>query len=182
MYNIPVQGSKNSFLLFPQERTHFLQRAVRFEKIRHLREFLILYADPVSQIQIFHTILNTPDKKTVVIPNGGLSTGALTNFSAEPVRRVEWTFGISYSDNIDKAREIIMEVLTSDERILPDPEPFVGLIKLNESSVDLVTRVWVNSPDFWNVFFSVNERVKNAFDSGGISIPFPQRDVHIIQK
>lgn len=136
----------------------------------------------VKEIQIFHTILNTPDKKTVVIPNGGLSTGALTNFSAEPVRRVEWTFGISYSDNIDKAREIIMEVLTSDERILPDPEPFVGLIKLNESSVDLVTRVWVNSPDFWNVFFSVNERVKNAFDSGGISIPFPQRDVHIIQK
>ena len=135
----------------------------------------------VKEIQIFHTILNTPYKKTIVIPNGGLSTGPLTNFSTEPIRRVEWTFGISYSDNIDKAREIILDVIKSDDRILSDPEPFVGLINLNDSSVDLVTRVWVNSPDFWNVFFSVNELVKKSFDARGITIPFPQRDVHLIQ-
>ena len=140
------------------------------------------YAGTVKEMQIFHTVLNTPDKKTVIIPNGALSSGSMINYSAETVRRVEWTFGISYSDNLDKARDIILEVVKADERILGDPEPFVGLISLGDSSVNLVTRVWVNSTDFWPVFFDINERVKRTFDSKGISIPFPQRDVHLFQK
>jgi small conductance mechanosensitive channel len=139
------------------------------------------FTGTVMEIQIFHTILNTPDNKRIVIPNGSLSSGALTNFSAEPVRRVDWTFGISYSDNIDKARAIILDVVSRDDRIHKDPEPFVGLISMGDSSVNLVTRVWVNAPDFWPVFFSINEQMKKAFDNKGISIPFPQRDVHIYQ-
>ena len=133
-------------------------------------------------MQIFHTILNAPDRKTIILPNGDLSTGAVTNYTSEPVRRVDWTFGISYTDNIDNARETILSVLAADERILKDPEPFVGLISLSDSSVDLVTRVWVATPDFWGVFFAVNEKVKKEFDKNKISIPFPQRDVHIYQK
>jgi small conductance mechanosensitive channel len=140
------------------------------------------HAGTVMEIQIFHTMLNTPDKKRIVIPNGGLSNGSIINYSAEPTRRVEWIFGISYTDNIDKARDIIMECLEADSRILRDPQPMVAVKNLGESSVDLVTRVWVETPAFWNVFFEMNEKVKKEFDKKGISIPFPQRDVHLHQK
>ena len=140
------------------------------------------HAGSVMEIQIFHTVLNTPDKKKIVIPNGGLSTGSIINYSAEPRRRVEWTFGIGYSDNIDKAREIILGVIKSDERILDDPAPMVGLISLGDSSVNLVTRAWVETPVFWDVFFDINEKVKKEFDGKGISIPFPQHDVHLFQQ
>ena len=135
----------------------------------------------VNQIQIFHTILKTIDNKTIIIPNGGLSNSTMTNYSDEPVRRVEWTFGISYSDNIDTARGIILEVVNADERALQSPAPFVGVISLGDSSVNLVTRVWVNSADYWDFFFLINENVKKEFDKKGISIPFPQQDVHIFQ-
>ncbi len=138
-------------------------------------------AGSVSEIQIFHTILKTPDNKTIIIPNGGLSNSTLTNYSAEPVRRVDWTFGISYTDNIDRAREIILDVLNADERIHKDPVLFVGLISLGESSVNLVARVWLDTPNYWDVFFSINEAVKKEFDKKGISIPFPQRDIHLFQ-
>lgn len=138
-------------------------------------------AGTVAEIQIFHTILKTVDNKTIIIPNGGLSNSTMTNFSTEPLRRVDLTFGISYSDNIDKAREIILSVITADERIHKDPVPFVGVISLGDSSVNLVTRIWVDSPNYWNVFFSTNENVKKEFDKSGIIIPFPQRDVHLIQ-
>ena len=140
------------------------------------------YMGTVKEVQIFHTILNTPDKKTVIIPNGGLSTGSLTNFSTEPIRRVDWTFGISYTDNIDKAREIILSIVNADERVHKDPAPFVGLINLGDSSVDLVTRVWADAVNYWDLFFEINEKVKKEFDKQGISIPFPQTDVHIIEK
>lgn len=135
----------------------------------------------VAEIQIFHTILKTVDNKTIVIPNGGLSNSTLTNYSTEPLRRVDWTFGISYSENIDKARGIILAVINSDTRIHQDPAPFVGLISLGDSSVNMVTRVWVDSADYWDVFFSVNENVKKEFDKTGIVIPFPQRDIHLFQ-
>ncbi|MDP3433685.1 MAG: mechanosensitive ion channel [Bacteroidota bacterium] len=138
-------------------------------------------AGTVAEIQIFHTILKTIDNKTIIIPNGGLSNSTLTNFSAEPLRRVDLTFGISYSDNIDKAREIILSVINTEERIHKDPAPFVGVISLGDSSVNLVTRAWVNTPNYWNVFFSINENVKKEFDISGISIPFSQRDVHVFQ-
>ena len=139
------------------------------------------HAGTVKEIQIFNTILNTPDKKTIIIPNGGLSTGSMINYSTEPVRRLDWTFRISYNDSIDKAREIIMEILNAEERIHQDPAPFVGLVNLGDNSVDLVTRVWVDAANYWPLFFEINEKVKKAFDTKGISIPFPQRDVHIHQ-
>lgn len=139
------------------------------------------FAGTVKEMQIFHTILNTPDKKLIIIPNGGLSTGSLINYSTEPTRRVDWTFGIGYSDDIDKAKRVILEVLSADERILKDPEPFVGVSSLGASSVDIATRVWVNAADYWDVFFKMNEEVKKAFDKQEISIPFPQHDVHIYQ-
>ncbi len=135
----------------------------------------------VSEVQIFHTILKTLDNKTIIIPNGGLSNSTLTNYSTEPVRRVDWTFGIGYADNIDKAREIITAVLHADERIHKDPVPFVGLISLGDSSVNLVVRGWLDAPNYWDVFFSINEAVKKEFDKEGVSIPFPQRDVHLFQ-
>lgn len=136
----------------------------------------------VKEIQIFHTILNTLDNKTIIIPNGPLSNGATTNYSTEPRRRVDWTFGISYSDNIDHAREIVLGLLNADKRILQDPAPFVGLISLGDNSVDLATRAWVETHDYWDVFFAINERVKKAFDDKSISIPFPQHDVHLYQE
>jgi len=139
------------------------------------------YTGIVKEIQIFHTILNTPDRKTIIIPNGGLSTGSMINYSSEPVRRVDWTFGISYGDSIDKAREIILELMNADERIHKDPQPFVGVISLGDSSVNLVTRVWVDAPNYWDVFFTMNEKVKKEFDNRGVTIPFPQRDVHLKQ-
>lgn len=138
-------------------------------------------AGTVAEIQIFHTILKTVDNKTIVIPNGGLSNSTMTNYSTEPIRRVDWTFGISYSDNIDKARELILRVINADERIHKDPFPFIGVISLGDSSVNLVTRVWVDTPNYWDVFFIINENVKKEFDNSGISIPFPQRDVHLFQ-
>jgi len=139
------------------------------------------FAGSVKEIQIFHTILNTPDKKQIVIPNGGLSTGALINYSAEPIRRVDWTFGIGYADDIDKAKAIIGQVITSDERVLKDPEPFFGVISLGDSSVNIVARVWVEAANYWPLFFAMNEAVKKEFDKQGISIPFPQLDAHIHQ-
>lgn len=139
------------------------------------------FTGTVTEMQIFHTILNTPDKKRVIIPNGSLSAGSMINYSAEPVRRVDWTFGIDYKDNIDDAKAIILKILASDERVLRDPEPFVALGALADHSVNFTTRAFVNSPDYWDVFFSVNEKVKKAFDNQGITIPFPQRTLHIQQ-
>jgi small conductance mechanosensitive channel len=133
----------------------------------------------VKEIQIFVTILTTPDNKTVIIPNGPLATGSMTNFSRQPTRRVDWTFGIAYGDDLDKAYEVIKRLLSEDERILKDPEPFMALKELNDSSVDITVRAWVESADYWGVFFRMNEQVYKTFDKEGLSIPFPQRDVHI---
>lgn len=136
------------------------------------------FAGTVKEIQIFSTILNTPDKKTIIIPNGPLSSGTVINYSKEPTRRVEWTFGISYNDSIDAAREIILEILEADSRVLAEPAPMVVVASLGDSSVDLKTRVWVESANFWSVFFEIQEGVKKAFDAKGITIPFPQTDVN----
>jgi small conductance mechanosensitive channel len=137
------------------------------------------YTGVVKEIQIFTTILLTPDNKTVIIPNGSLATGSLINYSAEPTRRVDFSYGIAYGDSVQKAREIIMGVIATDDRILKDPEPFIGLGELADSSVNLSTRVWVKTEDYWGVFFTMNEKVYEALDQGGISIPFPQVDVHM---
>lgn len=135
----------------------------------------------VKEIQVFNTILNTPDNKIIIIPNGGLSTSSLTNFSMMPTRRVDWTFGIAYGDDVDKAYEVLRRLIAEDERILQDPAPFVAVRELGDSSVDFVVRAWVNSGDFWGVFFRMNEQVYRTFDKEGLSIPFPQRDVHLYQ-
>jgi small conductance mechanosensitive channel len=139
------------------------------------------FTGSVAEMQIFHTVLNTPDNKRVIIPNGALSAGSMINYSAEPKRRVDWTFGIDYKDNIDQAKEIILKVLNSDERVLKDPEPFVAIGALADSSVNITTRAWVMSPDYWDVFFLVNEAVKKEFDKQGITIPFPQLTYHIVK-
>jgi len=137
------------------------------------------FTGSVSEIQIFNTILKTPDNKTIIIPNGGLSTGAMTNFSTEALRRVDFTFGIGYGDDIDNAKTIINGLIAADSRILNDPEPFLAVSELADSSVNFVVRTWVNAPDYWGVFFDMTENVKKAFDKNGISIPFPQSDVHV---
>ena len=139
------------------------------------------FSGTVNEIQIFNTILKTPDNKTIIIPNGGLSTGAMTNFSTEPQRRVDFTFGIGYSDDIDKARTVINGLIAADERILKDPAPFIAVSELADSSVNFVVRVWAESADYWGIFFDMTENVKKAFDKEGISIPFPQTDVHLYQ-
>lgn len=136
----------------------------------------------VMEIQVFNTILLTPDNKTVIIPNGGLATGALTNYSKQETRRVEITFGIGYGDDIDKARSIIQEVIRRKQNVLAEPAPFVAVSSLGDSSVNLVTRVWTQTAEYWDVHFYLVENVKKEFDKQGISIPFPQRDIHIINK
>lgn len=140
------------------------------------------YSGTVKEIQIFVTLLTTPDNKTVLIPNGPLSTGTLVNFSAQPTRRVDWTFGIAYGDDVDKAYEVIKRLIAEDDRVLKDPEPFCALSALADSSVNIVVRVWVNAADYWGVYFLMNERVYKEFPVAGLTIPFPQRDVHLYQK
>ncbi|CAE7821812.1 mscS [Symbiodinium microadriaticum] len=137
------------------------------------------YSGTVKEIQIFITILTTPDNKTVMIPNGPLATGSLINYSAQATRRVDWTFGIAYGDDLDKAYEVLKKFIADDERILKEPEPFMALHTLADSSVNIVVRVWVNASDYWGVYFDMNERVYRNFEKEGLNIPFPQMDVHV---
>lgn len=137
------------------------------------------YSGTVNSIQIFNTILKTPDNKTIIIPNGGLSTGALTNYSTEAKRRVDWTFGIGYGDKIEDARAILNDILSADDRILKDQAIFIQVSELADSSVNLATRVWVNAGDYWGVYMETMEKVYNEFNAKGINIPFPQMDVHV---
>jgi small conductance mechanosensitive channel len=136
----------------------------------------------VEAIQVFTTQLKTADNKTIIIPNAKLTADNITNYSAKPVRRVDFVFGIGYSDDIDKAKKVISEVLGEDERILKDPSPTIGVLALADSSVNFAVRPWVNSADYWNVFFDINEKMKKRFDKEGVSIPFPQRDVHLYEQ
>ena len=136
----------------------------------------------VKEIQIFNTIILTTDNKVIHIPNGILSTGVMTVFTKEETRRVDWTFSISYGDDFDKAKALLLRLCKEDQRILKTPEPFVAIGDLNNSSVDLKLRVWVKSADYWPVFFSMNEKVYKALPKEGLNFPFPQVDVHVDQK
>jgi small conductance mechanosensitive channel len=140
------------------------------------------YTGSVKEIQIFVTILTTPDNKTVLIPNGPLATGSMINYSTQATRRVDWEFGISYGDDVDKAYEVLNRLIAADDRILKNPESFMALKTLADSSVNIVVRVWVNAPDYWGVFFKMNEEVYKTFDDEGLSFPFPQMDVHVQQQ
>jgi small conductance mechanosensitive channel len=134
----------------------------------------------VSEIQIFNTILKTLDNKTIIIPNGGLSNGSMTNYSTEPKRRVDWTFGIGYGDKTENAKEVLLRLMSEDSRIISDPAaPFVAVSELGDSSVNFAVRAWVKSEDYWGVFFDMNEKVYNTFDKEGLNIPYPQMDVHV---
>ncbi len=137
------------------------------------------YSGTVKEIQIFNTIMKSPDNKTIIIPNGGLSTGAMVNFSTEPTRRVDMSFGIGYGDDIDKAKFILMRLMEEDERVLKDPAPTVAVAELADSSVNFNVRPWVKSADYWGVYLDMHEKVKKTFDAEGVSIPFPQMDVHV---
>jgi small conductance mechanosensitive channel len=137
------------------------------------------YEGKVNEIQIFNTHLLTTDNKEVILPNGILSTGTLTNFSKQETRRVDWVFSIAYGDDYDKAKAVLRRLCDEDQRIKQTPEPFIELGKLNNSSVDITLRVWVNSEDYWAVFFNMNEKVYKTFAQEGLNIPFPQMDVHV---
>ncbi|MEO1256731.1 MAG: mechanosensitive ion channel domain-containing protein, partial [Bacteroidota bacterium] len=137
------------------------------------------YSGSVHAIQIFNTYLKTPDNKTIIIPNGQLANSSMTNYSTEPRRRVDFTFGVGYGDSTQKTRDTLMELIKADSRILEDPEPFIAVSELADSSVNFVVRVWVEAADYWGVYFEMNENVYNKFNEAGLNIPFPQMDVHL---
>lgn len=136
-------------------------------------------AGVVQEMQIFNTVLLTPDHKKIIIPNSQMTGNNIINYSATGTRRIDMVAGIGYSDDIDKARSVIEEVLASDPRILKDPAPVVAVSELADSSVNFVVRPWVKTEDYWDVMFAVTEAIKKQFDANGISIPFPQQDVHL---
>ena len=141
------------------------------------------YSGTINEIQIFNTILKTPDNKTIILPNGSLSTSSITNFSTEKLRRVDLTFGIGYGDSIEHAKNVLHKIIQGDERILQEPAaPFVEVSELADSSVNFAVRLWVESANYWPVFFSMNEKVYNVFGTEKINIPFPQMDVHVINE
>lgn len=135
----------------------------------------------VEEIQIFVTKILTPQNKTAIVPNGAISNGSLTNYSTEGKLRVDLTIGISYDSDIKKAREVLMSVMENDPKVLKDPAPMVGVSELADSSVNLAVRPWATPADYWDVYFGTLENCKEALDQAKITIPFPQRDVHMIQ-
>lgn len=132
-----------------------------------------------EEIRIFHTIMRTPDNRQIAVPNGQITSGAIINFSAKPTRRIDLVFGISYGDDIRKAKAIIEGIIEADERVLKDPAPLIALGELAESSVNINVRPWVKTEDFWPVRADLLENIKMAFDEQGITIPFPQRQLHV---
>ena len=136
-------------------------------------------AGVVKSISIFTTIMTTPDNKEIIVPNGSIYGGNITNFSAKPTRRVDMVIGISYDSDLRKAKAILNEMVAADERILKDPEPKVAVSELADSSVNFIVRPWVASADFWAVKWDFTEAVKLRFDQEGIIIPYPQMDVHL---
>ncbi|MCT4560828.1 MAG: mechanosensitive ion channel [Crocinitomicaceae bacterium] len=135
----------------------------------------------VKEIHIFNTYLNTPDNKVIIMPNGPLANGNITNFTKADKRRVDFVFGIAYGDDLKKAKEVLAQFIQDDTRIMKDPEPFIGLGALADSSVNITVRAWTSVEDYWPVFFEMNERVYNEFGQHGLNIPFPQMDVHVHQ-
>ena len=138
-------------------------------------------AGTVEEIQIFTTTLVTPDNKTVIIPNASLTSDNIVNWTTKGTRRVDLVMGISYKDSIDRAKEIMADVLAKDQRILKEPAPQIALVELADSSVNFVVRPWVKAVDYWGVYMDTTEAIKKAFDDNNISIPFPQRDIHVYQ-
>jgi len=139
-------------------------------------------AGDFEEINIFNTKFKTPDNKVIIVPNASIISGNITNFSAKDTRRIDLTFGAGYGDDLRLVKQELMNVIGEDSRVLKDPEPFVAVSELADSSVNFLFRIWVNSADYWAVYFDMIEKVKLRFDEKGISIPFPQRDVHLFKE
>lgn len=135
----------------------------------------------VLEIGIFSTILKSPDNKKLIVPNAKVTGGTITNINTFGTRRVDLVAGIGYGDDIDKARKVLEDILAADERILKDPEATIAVVELADSSVNFVVRPWASSADYWGVYFDTTESIKKRFDEEGISIPYPQRDVHLYE-
>lgn len=133
----------------------------------------------VEDINLFSTIIAPLDNRTIIVPNGAIVAGNITNFSKKPNRRVDHVFGIGYGDDLKLAKETLLQIMAEDDRVLSEPAPFVGVGELGDSSVNFTFRAWVNTADYWDVYFDMVEKVKLTFDEKGISIPFPQMDVHV---
>jgi small conductance mechanosensitive channel len=133
----------------------------------------------VKEVLIFNTILTTIDNKVIILANGAVANGTIVNYTKAEKRRVDLVFGIAYGDDLKVAKDLLMKFMSEDDRVLKDPEPFVGLRELGDSSVNLTVRAWVKTEDYWGVFFSMNERAYLEFEGAGLSIPFPQMDVHV---
>ncbi len=138
------------------------------------------YVGIVKEIQIFTTVVKTVDNKIIYIPNGALSTSSLVNYSVEAERRVDFVFGIAYGDDYDLAKQVLLELINADERVINEPDvPFVALTELGDSSVNITVRVWTKSENYWGVKHDLTEKVYKTFPQKGLSIPFPQMDVHV---
>lgn len=135
----------------------------------------------VATLNIFYTTINTLDNQKVIVPNSSITANIITNVFANPTRRVDLVFGIGYGDDIGKAKAILNNLITSDPRILKDPAPTIAVSELADSCVNIIVRPWVKSGDYWQVYYDMTEKVKTAFDKEDITIPFPQRDVHLYQ-
>ncbi|MEG2317300.1 MAG: mechanosensitive ion channel, partial [Rikenellaceae bacterium] len=137
------------------------------------------YAGTIKEIQLFSTIMVTSDLKTVIIPNGEISTSTLINYSKEPVRRLDFVFDVGYDEDTDRAKEVILKAATADTRIEKSPAPFIAVSELAESTVKISLRLWVKTDDYWDLNYVTIDRVKKALDDNKISIPYPQQDIHI---
>ena len=132
-----------------------------------------------EQVTIFNTVMRTGDNREVIVPNGAIYSDIITNYNRRPTRRVDMVFGIGYDDDLKKAKELLIEIVKADPRVLAEPEPVVAVSALADSSVNFIVRPWVNTPDYWAAYWAITEQVKLRFDEAGIGIPFPQMDVHI---
>jgi len=139
-------------------------------------------AGSVEQVQILTTILKTGDNKQIIVPNSQIMDSIITNYSANPTRRVDMVVGVSYDDDLDKVRKTIEDLIAAEDRILAEPAPTIAVSALADSSVNFVVRPWVNAADYWGVMFDMTEAIKKRFDKEGISFPFPQQDVHLYKQ
>lgn len=136
-------------------------------------------AGSVESIQIFQTVLTTPDNKMIVVPNSGVIGGAITNYSRHATRRIDYVIGVSYKADLKKTKEVITRVLEAETRLLPTPAPTIGVVALADSSVNFVVRPWVKTDEYWAIYFDLLQAIKEGLDEAGIEIPFPQMDVHL---
>lgn len=135
----------------------------------------------VDEIQIFTTVINAPDNRRIIVPNAKITGDTITNFTDVPHRRIEMKFSISYNDDMKKAKEILLRLMASDARVLKDPAPFVAVSELADNSVNLICRPWVKPAEYWNVYYDLTEKGKLTLEENGMTIPFPQREVHIYE-